>query len=504
VANISGNDRVRLGASESNDDADQELNNFDIRYNGWRSATGFNWQRILGTRGVGLLGLTHSEARIGSQVRDLVRLGVPPPGTPIPDQITAAPLVFSEGSSEGESTIKYDLSVYLPMLDKIQAGGSYKIFRLSYNTASPFGEDSPFSITPGVNQFAINTSFLAYQPGAFFQNTRSLGSRWNLTWGGRFDHYQYLSSARFSPRAGVSYRVTDRVTARAGYGQYFQQPFFQFLAAFPQNRGLIPWRSDHYVAGVNVAQSATLRWSFEVYQKDYKDYPVSSQFPSLSLANIGDTFDVSSVLFPMVSGGRGRVRGAELFLEKRFTDKWFGQANIARQRARQAGLDGIGRSASYEYPWIFNAVGGYRLTRKWELSMRAAYLTGRPFTPFDLEESTRQRRPIFDLTRVNAERQPDYFRLDLRVDRTLSVRGKPLLLFFGAQNVTNRVNVAGYSWNAARTCGSRENNWVCFRSSAWTGVFRLLVPGLHLSLLRRAVTSSKRRSSLREYRRTRI
>jgi hypothetical protein len=447
VANVSGNDRIRLGLANGNSDLTEEINNFDIRYNGWRAATGFNWQRLFGERGVGLLGVTHSEARINSSVRDLARFGVPNPSLPVDEQIAAAPQVFSEASREGESTIKYDLTAYLPMLDKVQTGASFKIFRLGYNTASPFGQDTPFSVTPGVNRFAINTTFPAYQTGAYWQNTRNLGRRFNLTWGGRLDNYQYLASTRFSPRAGLSYRLTDQTSLRASYGTYFQQPFFQFIAAFPQNRGLIPWRADHYVAGANFVLSPTVRMSVEYYQKEYKDYPVSSQFPALSLANVGDTFDVSSLLFPLTSAGRGRVRGFEVFVEKRFSEKWFGQANFARQQARQAGLDGVPRAASFEYPYIFNTVGGYRINPKWELSVRMAYLTGRPYTPFDVAESTRQRRPIFDLNQVNAERLPDYFRLDVRLDRTLTVWGKPLLLFFGAQNVTNRRNVAGFSWN---------------------------------------------------------
>lgn len=447
VANISGNDRIRLGLAENNDGSTQELNNLDIRYNGIRSATGFNWQRLFGERGVGLLGVTHSEARINQSVRDIVRLGIPPPGTPIDDQISNAPIVYSENSGEGESTIKYDLTAYIPMLEKLQAGGSYKIFRLGYNLGAPLGEDTPFSVVPGINRFAVNTSFLAYQTGAYVQSTRNFGSRLNLTWGGRLDNYQYIGSTRFSPRAGLSYRINNKTSARLSYGQYFQQPFFQFIAAFPENRGTIPWRADHYVAGVNYLINPTIRFTVEYYQKDYKDYPVALQFPTLSLANVGDTFDVSSLLFPITSAGRGRVRGFEVFAEKRFGEKWFGQFNFARQQARQGGLDGILRPASFEYPYIFNLVGGYRISRKWEASIRTAYLTGRPFTPFNEVESTRQRRPIFDLERVNAERLPDYFRLDIRVDYNLTAWGKPLLLFFGANNVTNRQNVAGFGWN---------------------------------------------------------
>ncbi|HBY59804.1 MAG TPA: hypothetical protein DEH78_08260, partial [Solibacterales bacterium] len=42
---------------------------------------------------------------------------------------------------------------------------------------------------------------------------------------------------------------------------------------------------------------------------------------------------------------------------------------------------------------------------------------------------------------------PDYFRLDIRLDRTFTVRDKPLLVFIGVQNVTNRKNAGGVSWN---------------------------------------------------------
>lgn len=455
AVNITGVDKIRLGARDGAEN-DDEVNNFDIRYQGQRSATGFNWQRVLGTRGVGLLGLTHSEAGLNSTVRDLVRNGVPPVGVPVADQIAQSPLIYRDDSREGESTIKYDLTTYAPMIDKVQIGGSYKIFRLNYTVDSPLGSDSPFSVQPGVNPFFLRRSFLAYQSGAYFQGTRNITSRLNLTWGGRFDNYQYISSSRFSPRAGLSYRLTDRLSWRASFGTYYQQPFFLFLSAFESNRGAIPFRADHYVTGFSYQASNTLRFTLEAYRKNYKDYPVSTQFPTLSLANIGDTFNVQQVLFPLTSAGRGRAQGIELFVEKKFTDKWFGQANVAFSNSRQAGLDGVRRPGSYDYPRVFNVVGGYRLTPRWELSLRAAHLSGRPYTPFDLELSRQQRRPVFDLEQVNGQRLPDYVRVDVRVDRTFYIRDKPLLVFLGAQNVINRKNLAGYTWN--RRSNSVETN----------------------------------------------
>ena len=322
-----------------------------------------------------------------------------------------------------------------------------KLFRVNYNAASPFGNDNPFSPVNDTNPFVINRGFNAYQSSFYVQMTRDLTSRLNLTVGGRFDNYQYVQRSRVSPRVGLSLRLTDKLSWRGSFGTYYQQPFLIFLATFPQNRGLVPFRADHSVTGFSYIANSTLRFTVEAYRKTYKDYPVSSQFPALTLAAVGDTFAVADLLFPLTSAGRGRVQGLEFFAEKKFTSQWYGQTNFALSRNRQGGLDGILRPATFDYPRVFNAVGGYRLNPKWEFSARYVALSGRPFTPYNEPLSRIQRRGIFDLARLNAERLPSYLRLDVRADRTFMVRDKPLLVFIGTQNVLNRKNIGGVGWN---------------------------------------------------------
>ncbi len=209
----------------------------------------------------------------------------------------------------------------------------------------------------------------------------------------------------------------------------------------------MPWRADHYVTGLAWSPDADLRVTAEAYRKTYTDYPVASDLPTVSLANIGDTFDVREILFPLTSAGEGYSEGVEFFVEKRLTSKLYGQGNLSFSRTRHAGLDGVLRPGSFDYPFVFNLLGGYRLSPAWEVSARLSFLSGRPFTPYDQAVSTAQRRGVYDLTRVNAERAPDYGRVDIRVDRTFTVGGQPLNLFVGVQNVTNRRNFASYSWN---------------------------------------------------------
>ena len=405
VVNIAGIDEIRLGLSESTD-LDDEIANFDIRYDGWRSATGFNWQRIFGSRGVGLLGITHSEAKVGQQVKDLVADGVPPAGVPPEDIIARSPVVYFEDSREGETTIKYDLTLHLPFLETVQAGGSFKTFRIDYTAESPYGNDTPYSPVPGIDPFFLDTRFRSYQSGAYLQASKQVAARVNVTLGGRFDHYDILSQARFSPRAGVKVRLTDTLSWNSSVGSYYQQPAFLFVSAFPQNAALVPWRADHYVTGLAWSPGADMRVTVEAYRKNYTDYPVASGLPSVSLANIGDTFDVREILFPLTSAGEGRSQGVELFVEKRLTSKLYGQGNLSLSRTRHAGLDGVRRPGSFDYPFVFNLLGGYRLSPVWEFSARVSFLSGRPFTPYDQAVSTAQRRGVYDLTRVNAERRP--------------------------------------------------------------------------------------------------
>ena len=220
--------------------------------------------------------------------------------------------------------------------------------------------------------------------------------------------------------------MTETLSWNSSAGSYYQQPAFLFVSAFPENASLVPWRANHYVTGLAWSPGASLRVTAEAYRKTYTDYPVASDLPTVSLANIGDTFAVREILFPLTSAGEGYSEGVEVFVEKRLTSKLYGQGNLSLSRTRHAGLDRVLRPGSFDYPFVFNLLGGYRLSPAWEVSARMSFLSGRPFTPYDQAVSTAQRRGVYDLTRVNAERAPDYGRVDIRVDRSFTVGGQPL------------------------------------------------------------------------------
>jgi hypothetical protein len=54
-----------------------------------------NWQQTFGRRGIGLFGVTHSQARVQQRIQDLLRNGLPPDGQSVDEQLAAGETVFS-------------------------------------------------------------------------------------------------------------------------------------------------------------------------------------------------------------------------------------------------------------------------------------------------------------------------------------------------------------------------------------------------------------------------
>ena len=313
----------------------------------------------------------------------------------------------------------------------------------------------------------LNETRASVQSGAYLQVSRPVVPRVGVTAGVRADRFGYLPAWRVSPRVGVSVDIAPAVALKAAAGRYYQQPFQLFVSAFPENAGVKPFLADHAIAGVEWRTGAATRVTAEAYVKRDRQYPVSTDVPSLSLANVGDTFAIRDVLFPLVSAGHGDARGLELLAERKAQPnaRWFGHINAAFSRTRHAGRDGVLRPGSFDYPMVANLLATYRRNDRWDLSTRVSYLGGRPYTPIDVDASIRGRRAVYDVTRVNALRAPDYVRADVRIDRRFVVNGRPLSVFAGAQNVTNRESVSGFSWD-------RRNNVI--KVSTQLGVFPIL------------------------------
>jgi outer membrane receptor protein involved in Fe transport len=317
--------------------------------------------------------------------------------------------------------------------------------------AQPRGVQTPYSVkpredTPGLTLDFNTTSAIT---AAYVQASGQVLPRVTLTGGIRLETFEALGDAvEAGPRGGIEFRLSPKARLSLSAGRYHQHPELVTVVAVPQNATLAPIEADHLVAGMKYEPQPGLLMSAEVYRKWYRSYPVSLQYPQLTLANHGSEFNTSDLLLlPMSSAGEGRAQGLELFLKKRLNGGLYGQIAYSLSRTEQAAHDGVFRRGSFDTPHVLTAVGGYQVGERWELSGRFTLASGRPYTPPLFTESVEQNRLIYDVTRFNAERLPAFHRLDLRVDRKFRFFGRNASLFAEMQNLYNHRSVIEYSWN---------------------------------------------------------
>jgi hypothetical protein len=429
-----GADRVDFNMDD--DDLD-EPDFVGIEHRGARVVLGIGWQHLLWKRAFGVLSFSSSAAGYRIDMHDR--------------QLGGDNLVLRDHSSETATTLQYDVSWQASNRWTLRSGTSVKALGRKLDLAQPRGVETPYSVkpredTPGLTLDFTTTSTIA---AAYVQASGQVLPRLTLTGGVRLETFEALGDAvESAPRAGIEVRLSPTTRLVLSAGRYHQHPELVTVVAVPQNASLAPIEADHLVAGVKYEPRPGLLMSAEIYRKWYRAYPVSLQYPQLTLANHGSEFNTSDVLLlPMSSTGEGRARGLEFFLKKRLGTGVYGQIAYSWSRTEQAALDGLFRRGSFDTPHVVTAVGGYQIGQHWELSGRFTLASGRPYTPPLLPESVEQNRFIYDVARFNAARLPAFHRLDLRVDRKFTFFRRHASLFAELQNLYNHRSVIEYSWN---------------------------------------------------------
>jgi hypothetical protein len=434
AVSVGGTDRVDFNPSDEDPD---EPDFVGIEQRAARVVVGVGWQHLLWKQAFGVFSVSSSTASYQIDVRDR--------------QLGADDLILRDHSNENATTIQYDLSWQLSPAWAIRGGTWVKSLWRGLDISQPQGVETPYSIQPREDTPGLTLDFETASPitAAYVQASWQVLPRTTVTGGIRMETFEALGTATTAgPRGGIETRLSPTVRVSLSAGRYHQQPELVTVVAVPQNANLAPIASDHVVAGIKYEPRPGLLMSAEVYRKWYRSYPVSLQYPQLTLANHGSEFNTSDLLLlPMSSAGTGHVRGLEFFMKKRLTGGLYGQIAYSLSRTEQAALDGVLRRGSFDTPHVLTAVGGYRIGERWELSGRFTLASGRPYTPPLMPDSFDQNRYIYDVERFNAERLPAFHRLDLRVDRKFGLLGRNTSLFAEVQNLYNNQSTINYEWN---------------------------------------------------------
>jgi hypothetical protein len=422
-----------------------ESNLVQTQYGGWRTTNGFHWTRSTSATSTGTLVFSDSEQseNIGQQ-QQLLLITTP---CGVTDINPLYPVLYKEQTLNGMSILGYNTALALTHNLLLTAGSLGKLDRVADVVAQPSGQQSPLSANPA---FSDATSFNPHlstgETGSYAELSLQITDSWSITGGGRLQTYALDGQHTLTPRLRTSLRLGEHQEMHAAYGGYAQLPPSIYFFAFPGNRSLLPIRDTHLLLGGDLYRGNTTRISLEAYRKQYSDYPVSTEYPQLSLANQVDTLGQAFIWLPMVSSGRGLTQGVELSAESRFGSRLFLLENLAYSHSQYTGLDGIYRPGNFDFPIVANLSAIWRSAVHYEASARYEYTSGRPYTPYLLAPSLAQNRGIYDVSQLNGVRGPFYSRLDFQVDRITRIAGHLAYIYAGLNNALDRANFLGYAW----------------------------------------------------------
>lgn len=302
---------------------------------------------------------------------------------------------------------------------------TYDDFRALILAVSPYAafdwKIGPVSLSPGLRgtAYLIEASRLTPRIG----QTPSIG--------------QSALAPELEPRLALGLRLSRRVSFHAAAGRYTQAPAPADLSAVFGTPTLGPETAEHLSAGETVELNETLSAHVTGFYRTLSNLAVRDPSPTPRLAHA------------LISSGTGDSYGLEIAIRQKPWHGFSGSLAYTISRSeRKATPDSATRSFDYDEPNVLTLVLGQRLA-EWSLGTRFRYTTGAPRTPVIgalFDERDDRFEPIFGPQ--NSSRLPDFWQLDVRVDRRFELRAARLSAYLELLNVTNRANAEEWAYSA--------------------------------------------------------
>jgi hypothetical protein len=356
-------------------------------------------------------------------------------------------LIFDYNSNEAENKLRYEKNFRLGGY-KFNLGANYEYARYTNSTTQfiPLGAE--------LEEVDYSSFVDLHKWGLFGQVSKSyFNELLSLSFGFRADANNYSSSMnnlleQFSPRFSLSYTFAPGWSFNANTGIYYQLPAYTILGfrnndgdLVNRDNGLTYIRNEQLVAGVEYRPDAGSRISVEAFYKSYSGYPFSLR-DSISLANLGADFGVVGDE-PVVSNGEGLAYGVEFLAQQKLKKGFYGIVAYTLVVSEFEDRNGDLIPSAWDSRHIVALTGGKEFRDNWQLGVKWRFLSGQPFTPFDVPASSLI--PIWDIsgqgipdyTRLNTQRLNDTHQLDLRIDKKWFFDRLNLNVFLDVQNVYN-------------------------------------------------------------------
>jgi TonB family protein len=251
------------------------------------------------------------------------------------------------------------------------------------------------------------------------------------------DGFSIPTTGRIDPRLSAFYDLAPWLTLKAAAGLYSEPPPYSQGQLTPRfgNPDLGFQQSRQYMVGASGRLGPATSFDVQVYYKDLSQLVI----PSNLIVERGGVLQAENY----DNGGFGFSRGIEVLLRQELSRGLFGWLSYTLSESRQKVAEGFPvTNFPFDQRHNFYAVISQRLPHDWTVGGSVRYTTGSWETPVT--------RGVYDSDcdcyraiagPLYSQRLPDFFELDLRVDKRWVYQRWSLGVYLDLRNVTNRRNI---------------------------------------------------------------
>lgn len=302
----------------------------------------------------------------------------------------------------------------------------------------------------------INVKGSTQTAQAFFQWNYKL--RPKLTSNVGLHYFQLLlnNANSVEPRASLKYELTQKNVLTMGYGLHSQlQPIGVYFAKKQNddnsfstpNKNLELSKAHHIVLGYDRIINDFSHIKTEVYYQHLFNVPISTDKTSTySMLNATDGYNTD----PLVNKGLGRNMGLELTYERFLHKNLYYILSTSLYDSKYKAANDVWYNTRFNtnYAVTFTAGKEWTLSEKRKsriigFNIKSIYVGGYRYTPIDLPASVAAGQTKFETKKTFENKNPDYYRLDIRISVKRNYKKVTSTLALDIQNTTNRKNVGG-------------------------------------------------------------
>ena len=317
----------------------------------------------------------------------------------------------------------------------------YRVSVLAPKSATEAQVQGPLGVG---KKLAYDTGASGASPAIYLQGDLKLG-RWSLNPGLRVDWLDAVRGTYPQPRLMTRVELIPRTFLKAGIGLFAQAASSPYNTPGLGNPALRAQQAIHATVGVETRPFQRLP-GLEIQANVFAKYLWGIAVSSDGLVQRDGR--VAQELYSDV--GTGRAYGVDLLIKhtsSRYVYGWLAYT-LSRSERRDAPTQAW-RTFQYDQTHVLTLVAGYHLPWELDVGIRLRYATGNP----DIRQGPGLYDADHDVTIPSvlgvpySTRLPDFFALDVRIDKRFAFKKWILALYIDVQNITNYKNVEGYSYS---------------------------------------------------------